>query len=216
MTTVDRGRFITLEGGEGAGKSTLLAGLVERLKAQNITTIRTREPGGTPLAESVRSLALHPPNGNKWSPLAEALLMNAARANHLDERIRPALLRGDWVLCDRFSDSTLAYQSIGGVPMPTLRAMEASVLNDTVPDLTLILDAPPSELISRRADRGEPLDAFEARPQDFHDAVRAVFLQIADSDPARYVVLDALEPADSVLEDAWRAVSERLAGLQVN
>ena len=100
--------------------------------------------------------------------------------------------------------------------MPTLRAMEASVLNDTVPDLTLILDAPPSELISRRADRGQPLDAFEARPQDFHDAVRAAFLKIADSDPARYVVLDALAPADSVLEDAWRAVSERLAGLQVN
>ncbi len=216
MTMANRGRFITLEGGEGAGKSTLLAGLVDRLAERNIATVQTREPGGTPLAETVRTLALHPPEGNKWSPMAEALLMNAARSNHLDERIRPALSRGDWVLCDRFSDSTLAYQSIGGVPIQTLRMMEASVLKDTVPDLTLILDAPPGELIARRADRGAPLDAFEARPQDFHDAVRAAFLTIAESDPTRYLVLDALAPAASVLDTAWSAISERLIMLQAD
>jgi len=210
MTTAESGQFITLEGGEGVGKSTLLSGLANRLETLGIHVVKTREPGGTPLAETVRNLALHPPNGAKWSPLAEALLMNAARASHLDDLVRPALVRGDWVLCDRFSDSTLAYQSIGGVPIETLRAMEASVLKQTVPDLTLILDASPAQLIERRQSRGEPLDVFEARPQEFHNAVRDAFLTIAESDSARYVVLDAMAPAAEVLEVAWAEIATRL------
>lgn len=203
--------FITLEGGEGAGKSTLLSGLAGRIEALGVTVIKTREPGGTPLAESVRNLALHPPEGHHWSPLAQSLLMNAARTNHLDTLIRPALARGDWVLSDRFSDSTLAYQSIGGVPMETLRLMETAVLGDTAPHITLILDAPPSALIERRQSRGETLDVFEARPLEFHNAVRAQFLAIAKHDPDRYKVLDALAAPKDVLIAAWSAITERLA-----
>ncbi|MEO9970086.1 MAG: dTMP kinase [Hyphomonadaceae bacterium] len=209
MTITNRGRFITLEGGEGSGKSTLLTGLTARTEALGIQVVRTREPGGTPLAESVRALALHPPDGQNWSPLAEALLMNAARASHLDELIRPSLDAGHWVLCDRFSDSTLAYQSVGGVPMATLRAMETSVLKNTAPDLTLILDAAPEDLIERRRSRGEALDVFEARPQAFHTAVRNAFVSIAHSDPSRYVLIDALASADDVLDAAWSAIAER-------
>lgn len=205
------GLFITLEGGEGTGKSTLLSGLAARISALGQTVVKTREPGGTILAEAVRGLALHPPKGQTWSPLAEALLMNAARANHLDDLIRPSLLKGHWVLSDRFSDSTLAYQSIGGVPLETLRMFETAVLCDTAPDMTLVLDAPPEALIARRKSRGEKLDAFEARPLAFHDAVRERFLSIAKNDPARYIVLDALAPVDEVLTQAWSAIGERNA-----
>lgn len=206
----ERGRFITLEGGEGVGKSTLLSGLSARMAALGLRIIQTREPGGTPLAEAVRTLALHPPGGQHWSPLAEAFLMNAARDNHLDELIRPSLDRGDWVLCDRFSDSTIAYQSIGGVPTEILRAMEASVLGNTEPDLTLILDAPPEELLERRRSRGETLDVFEARPQEFHVSVREAFVAVAHSDPIRYVLVDALGSEAQVLDAAWTAITERL------
>lgn len=210
MTANKRGLFVTLEGGEGVGKSTLLAGLASRVDALGLETVKTREPGGTPLAESVRSLALHPPEDGEWSPLAQALLMNAARTHHLDELIWPALSRGACVLCDRFSDSTLAYQSISGVPMETLRAMEASVLGGATPDLTLVLDAAPAQLIERRSGRGETLDVFEARPLAFHIAVREAFLSIARSDPARYVVLDALASPADVLDTAWTVITERL------
>jgi dTMP kinase len=202
------GLFITLEGGEGTGKSTLLSGLAERMSSFGKTVVTTREPGGTILAEAVRELALHPPESQSWSPMAEALLMNAARANHLDDLIRPSLLKGHWVLSDRFSDSTLAYQSIGGVPLETLRMIETAVLGDTTPDMTFVLDAPPEALITRRKNRGVKLDAFEARPLAFHDAVRERFLAIAKGDPARYIVLDALAPADAVLAQAWSAIGE--------
>ena len=140
------GRFITLEGGEGTGKSTLIAGLAYMLRARGMACIVTREPGGTPLAEQVRDLALNPPEGESWSPLAQALLMNAAREDHLERQIRPALRAGRWVLCDRFADSTRAYQSIDGVSMNTLLAFERAVVKDTRPDLTLILDADPELL----------------------------------------------------------------------
>jgi len=133
--------------------------------------------------------------------------MNAARANHLDDLIRPSLANGSWVLSDRFSDSTLAYQSIGGVPLETLRMLEAAVLGDTVPNITLVLDAPPSGLIERRQSRGEPLDAFEARPLTFHEAVRERFMTIAMTDPNRYIVLDALAAPEDVLKAAWSAIA---------
>lgn len=208
------GRFVTLEGGEGAGKSTLLKALMARAKEHGIASMSTREPGGTPLAEELRKIALNPPEGEHWSPLAEALLMNAARADHLEKKIRPALEGGQWVFCDRFSDSTLAYQSAGdGVSMPTLLTMEAAVLEWSRPDLTLILDAPPEDLLKRRKQRQGAGDAFEQRPLAFHRNVRKAFQNIARQWPERCILLDALAPPGRLLEEAWATIEARcLAG----
>lgn len=185
------GRFITLEGGEGAGKSTLIAGLSEAIKGRGQSVITTREPGGTVLAEQVRTLALTPPDNEQWSPLAHALLMNTAREDHLQKKIRPALDAGQWVICDRFADSTRAYQSIDGVAPDILLAIERAVLANTVPDLTLILDADPRALAMRRKARGTQ-DVFEIKDLMFHEQVRAAFLAIAEHEPERCVVIDAL------------------------
>jgi dTMP kinase len=203
-------RFITLEGGEGTGKSTLQSGLFDALFARRETVILTREPGGTPLAEMVRNLALHPPDGQTWSPLAEALLMNAARADHLEKVIRPALQQNHWVICDRFADSTLAYQSAnGGVSQMLLKYMEDAVLGDTRPDLTIILDAGPETTLARRAERNETADAFEARDDGFHKSVRDTFLKIAHADPDRCVVIDAQQSAERVLKECLAIIECR-------
>ena len=132
------GRFITLEGGEGAGKSTLIQGLSAEFQRRNISVDITREPGGTPLAEEVRSLALNPPEDQAWSALSHALLMNTARRDHLEKRISPALEQGIWVLCDRFADSTRAYQSVDGVPVETLLALEQIVIGQCPGDQPLL------------------------------------------------------------------------------
>lgn len=197
-------RFITLEGGEGTGKSTLQSALADRLAAMGQDVVLTREPGGTPLAEAVRQLALHPPGDAAWSPMAEALLMNAARSDHLEKLIRPALAAGKWVICDRFSDSTRVYQGVkGGVPVDVLKSMESSVLGDTVPGLTLILDAPLETTARRRQSRGERPDAFEQRDASFHQAVRNAFAALAGSEPDRCRLLDASRPAADVAAAAW-------------
>ena len=203
-------RFITLEGGEGTGKSTLQRAIADRLVATGGEVVTTREPGGTPLAEAVRELALHPPEGDSWSAMAEALLMNAARSDHLDKLIRPALKDGKWVICDRFADSTRVYQSVkGGVPETILRNMEASVLAGTIPSLTLVLDAPLETTSDRRSHRGGAKDSFEKRNDDFHQAVRQAFITLARSEPERCVLIDASRDIDSVFEAAWTAISER-------
>ena len=203
-----RGRFITLEGGEGTGKSTLIEGLAEALRATGRAVMTTREPGGTELAERIRNLALHPPEGQVWSPLAMALLMNAAREDHLRRQIRPALRHGHWVLCDRFSDSTRAYQSVDGVPLSVLKQMEQAVLGETMPDLTLILDAPPDALLGRRAARGVS-DAFETASLDFHRGVRQAFLKIVEEDPHRCVQIDALDLPENILSQALAVIRKR-------
>jgi len=203
------GQFITLEGGEGTGKSTLIAGLANALRARGISCIVTREPGGTPLAEHVRDLALNPPDGESWSPLAQALLMNAAREDHLERQIRPALRAGRWVLCDRFADSTRAYQSIDGVAMSTLLAFERAVVGETKPDMTLILDGDPELLLQRRALRGTS-DAFEAKDMAFHVHVRETFLSIARNEPERCAVVNALQSVESVLGDAVKTIEQRI------
>lgn len=203
------GRFITLEGGEGAGKSTLIQGLSAEFERRKIDVLITREPGGTPLAESVRSLTLMPPDDQSWSALSHALLMNTARRDHLEKRIRPALARGDWVLCDRFADSTRAYQSVDGVPVETLMALEQAVVGDTKPDLTLVLDADPEALAARRLARGTD-DVFEAKDLDFHRAIRAAFLSIAEAEPLRCQVINALQSPAQVLADALNAIDKRL------
>ncbi|MFN7055480.1 dTMP kinase [Hyphomonas sp.] len=211
MTDGARGRFITLEGGEGTGKSTLARALAARLEALGLTVLVTREPGGTPLAEAARGLLLHPPGEDTWAPLSEALLVNAARQDHVARRIRPALEAGHWVICDRFADSTRVYQGLAGsVPMALLRAIETEVLGGTVPDLTLVLDAPLDVTLARRVDRGGAQDTFEARGEAFHTAVREAFLQVAAAEPERCAVIDAALAPEQVLEAAWPRISALL------
>lgn len=204
-----RGRFITIEGGEGSGKSTLIKGLQDAFAEAGIPLAVTREPGGTPLAEAVRQLVLHPPEGNEWSPLAEALLMNAARADHIEQKINPALDAGTWVVCDRFADSTRVYQGLGGVSKTALDAMEAEVTKTARPDLTLILDGPVDQLLARRTQRGTS-DVFERRPAAFHEAVRKAFLDIAHANEDRCLVLNALASPEDLVSDAMIAIKYRL------
>jgi len=208
---VNRGRFITLEGGEGTGKSTLLNALREKLEVTGLSVVVTREPGGTALAETIRNLVLHPPEGQVWSSMAEALLMNAARTDHLEKKIRPALAAGNWVLCDRFADSTRVYQSVqNGVGADVLKMLESSVLGDTRPDMTLVLDAPVEQAASRRAERGGHSDTFELRDRAFHEAVRQAFIDVARTEPQRCVLLDASRGVDEVAQNAWRQIEVRL------
>lgn len=204
------GRFITLEGGEGTGKTTLIEGLNRALTARGHEVIATREPGGTPLAEAIRTLALTPPENEKWSPLAHALLMNTSRDDHLNKLVRPALARGAWVICDRFADSTRAYQSVDGVDPEQLLEIERIIVGDTQPDVTLILDADPEALATRRQQRGVN-DVFEAKDLAFHRRIRAAFLSIADREPERCVVLDALRSPEQVLAEALQVIDARLA-----
>ncbi len=205
------GRFITFEGGEGTGKSTLQTALAPKLAAAGIEVICTRDPGGTPLGETVRELALHPPEGEVWSPLAETLLMYTARQDHLVKLIRPALDQGVWVLCDRFADSTRAYQTVGGgVAAEFVEALDRTIVAATQPDLTLVLDAAPVDVHVRRQGRGKE-DVFEARGLSFHTRIREAFLEIARKHADRCVVVDANAPADTVRHKAWEIIDQRFA-----
>lgn len=208
MSNTPRGRFITLEGGEGTGKSTLQAALKDRLARAGIEAVLTREPGGTPKAEAIRALVLTPPEGRAFSPLAEALLMNAARSDHLDGLIRPALDKGKWVICDRFSDSTRVYQGLsGGVAANVLLALEKLVVGETRPDLTLILDAPVDLTLNRRAERNLKPDVFEQRGPEFHQAVRLAFAELAREEPGRCKLVDASRAPEEVTDAAWQHIS---------
>lgn len=207
---MSQGRFITLEGGEGTGKSTLIGELCKRLEASGAPVVRTREPGGTPLAESIRSLVLHPVEGQIWSPMAEALLMNAARSDHLEKLIRPTIANGAWVLCDRFADSTRVYQSVtGGVQADVLKLMESIVVADTMPDLTIVLDVPVAVAMERRTARATDVDAFEARDLTFHQHVREAFIQLAHREKDRCILIDGAQPADKVADIAWAEIVSR-------
>ena len=205
------GRFITLEGGEGTGKSTLQTALRDRLAEQGIIVVLTREPGGTPRAEAIRALVLNPPGGDAFSPLAEALLMNAARSDHLDLLIRPALAAGQWVICDRFSDSTRVYQGVSGeISAATLHSIEQHVVGVTRPDLTLILDAPVNVAQERRSARNGARDVFEQRGLDFHQSVRRAFAEVALGEPERCRLIDASRSPADVAEAAWEQVAQLL------
>ncbi len=215
MSQTARGRFITLEGGEGTGKSTLQIALRDRLAGQGVDVVLTREPGGTPRAEAIRALVLTPPGGRPFSPLAEALLMNAARRDHLDELIRPALAAGTWVICDRFSDSTRVYQGVSGEVSPeVLQSLEGHVVGPTRPDLTLILDTPVSIAHERRAARKGSQDVFEQRALDFHQSVRLAFSDIARAESVRCKLIDASLPANEVADAAWSHVAELLTSAE--
>ncbi|MDF2598643.1 MAG: thymidylate kinase [Methylobacterium brachiatum] len=213
-----QGAFITFEGGEGAGKSTQVARLAATLRARSGRTVCvTREPGGSPRAEEIRA-ALLGGVAKPYGPFAEALLFSAARIDHLDRLIRPALRRGEIVLCDRFIDSTRAYQgAAGGLDPAVIAALERVVVGPTRPDLTLILDLPPEDGLARAAGRGagtgQGADRFEAESLAFHTRLREAFLAIARAEPQRCAVIDAARDPDSV-ESAIRAiVASRLPGL---
>jgi dTMP kinase len=185
------GRFITLEGIEGAGKSTLGRYILAWLQARGQPALLTREPGGTPLAERVRELLLQP-DGEAMPPAAEMLLMFAARSIHLANLIRPALARGEWVICDRFTDATRAYQGGGrGLERASIEALAALVHADLVPDLTLLLDLPVSAGLARAAARRGQSDRFEQERAPFFERVRAAYLELARTAPQRFCIIDA-------------------------
>jgi dTMP kinase len=207
---MNAGRFISLEGGEGAGKSTLAAGLAKALQALGIPVICTREPGGTPLAERVRALVLE--RGDEVIDLtAETLLMFAARSIHLANRIRPALAAGHWVICDRFTDATYAYQGAGrGVPLPLIDSLAEAVQQGTWPDRTLLLDLPIEEGMRRAKRRGGPEDRFEAEHTAFFTRVRDAYRQRAAAEPTRFRVLDATLPPEPLLAVALDSLADWL------
>ncbi|QRG05532.1 dTMP kinase [Xanthobacter dioxanivorans] len=195
-----RGFFITLEGGEGTGKSTQARRLAAHLRATGRDVVETREPGGSPGAEAVRHVLLSGA-AEPFGPSAEALLFAAARADHVDSVIRPALDAGAWVVCDRFVDSTRVYQgAVGRVPTALLDALEATAVGAVLPDLTLVLDVPPDVGLARAAERGKgsAADRFEKEGAAYHAAVRQAFLDRAAEAPTRCVVVDATPDADQV------------------
>ena len=195
-----RGRFITLEGIEGAGKSTQIAPLAELLRARGLEVLTTREPGGSPLAERLRALLLDPDHQG-MSETTELLLMFAARSDHLERRIRPALKAGHWVLCDRFTDATYAYQGGGrGIDPARIGLLETLVQDELRPDLTLVFDLPPELGLGRAKSRAGQTDRFESETQRFFEAARAVYLERAGANPERYRVIDATAPLETVTQ----------------
>jgi dTMP kinase len=207
---VRAGRFITFEGGEGTGKSTQVRRLAGRLHEAGQEVVLSREPGGSPGAEEIRRL-LVTGEADRWTSTAETLLLYAARSDHLDRVIRPALERGAWVLCDRFADSTRAYQgAAGGVSPGLLSALEHEVLDGDSPDLTLVLDLPAAAGLERASGRGGSENRFESKAGGFHDRLREAFLEIAVAEPERCVVIDAAAEEDEVARAVWSVVRERL------
>jgi dTMP kinase len=206
---VQRGRFISFEGGEGAGKSTQIRRLAAQLEGRGLKVTLTREPGGSPGAESLRDLLVRG-EADRWSSLSETLILFAARADHLERRIRPALAAGDWVLCDRFADSTRAYQGAGGaVPAELIGGLAQAVIGDDWPELTLILDLPVAAGLARAAQRGGAEQRFESKGLAFHQRLRAAFLEIAAAEPQRCRVIDADAAMEDVAEAVWAAVRDR-------
>jgi dTMP kinase len=192
------GRFIAFEGGEGAGKSTQARLLAEALRARGLTVVVTREPGGTPGAEAIRALLLLPP-GEGWPPQAEALLFAAARADHVAHLIRPALTRGDWVICDRFVDSSRAYQGgAGALGDDAITALHAFGSDGMRPDRVILLEGDESALSARLAARGGAADAIEGRPAEYHRAVAQAFRTLAEADPQAFARIDAIGAPEDV------------------
>ncbi|MGO4570808.1 dTMP kinase [Microvirga sp. 2TAF3] len=211
------GRFITFEGGEGAGKSTQIARLRRRFEASSQPVIATREPGGSPEAEKIRSFILSG-KAKHLGPFAEALLFTAARIDHIDKTIAPAIESGTHVLCDRFSDSMKAYQgALGSIDRDVLDSLERIALRGLRPDMTFILDLPAEVGLSRagerQASKGEGGDRFEQEDISFHRTLRDAFLAIAQAAPERCVVIDATQPPDEVEAAIWAALRERIPDL---
>lgn len=205
-----KGRFITFEGGEGTGKSTQVARLVDRLRARDLEVLQTREPGGSDGAEEIRNLALNGEAG-RWSAMTETLLMFAARSDHLERTVRPALEAGRWVVCDRFADSSRAYQGAGGgVPADFIETLDAAVVGGTQPDLTLVFDLPVEVGLQRAFGRGLFETRFESKGLAFHERLRQGFREIAAAHPERCVLVDADGDLEAVAARVWTAVEDRL------
>jgi len=192
------GRFITFEGGEGAGKSTQIKLLAAFLEGEGVDAVLTREPGGTPGAEAIRDL-LVTGNPDRWDATVEALLNTAARRDHVERVIRPALARGTWVLCDRFFDSTLVYQGhAGGLSVADLERLTVFAIGDLRPDLTVVMDVPVAEGLARAGRRAGDENRFESREKAFHEAVRGGFVDVARNNPDRCIVVDATQTKETV------------------
>lgn len=213
MAGATRGRLITLEGGEGVGKSTQARLLVEHLAKSGIEAIGTREPGGSRRAEAIREVLLSG-RAAALGPAGEALLFSAARIDHLDEVIRPALAAGKWVVCDRFIDSTRAYQgTLGQLDPRFISGLEHVSVGETLPDLTLIFDLPAEIGMLRAAARrgaDNPADRFEGERASFHEMLRQAFLDIATTEPRRCAVVDAWGTPADVAEAVWDIIAARL------
>ena len=210
---VDTGRFITFEGGEGSGKSTQAGILANRLARAGRQVLATREPGGSPAAEEIREALL---SGKVWQfgPFAEALLFSVARGDHVENAIGEALLDGKWVVCDRFLDSTRAYQgATAGVAKSLINALERLTVGGLLPDITFVLDIPAEEGLQRAAERrgGGTPDRFESQELMLHERVRRAFIDIAEEEPDRCIVIDASQPEAMVAEDVWEVVLQRLS-----
>ncbi|MDF1821786.1 MAG: dTMP kinase [Alcanivoracaceae bacterium] len=204
-----RGCFVTVEGGEGAGKSSNIAFIRQWLEAQDVPVVLTREPGGTALAEKIRELLLAP-SDEPMDDMAELLLVFAARRQHLSQVIEPALARGDWVLCDRFTDATYAYQGAGrGIDEGLIAQLETLVQGTRRPDLTILLDVPVDTGMARAGQRGD-LDRIEAQEHAFFERVRQGYLAQADAAPQRYRVVDASPALDQVQAALARVLAAHL------
>ena len=205
-----RGRFISFEGGEGAGKSTQVKRLAARLESGGREVVLTREPGGSPGAEAIRDIVLRG-DADRWSPVTETLLMYAARRDHIERVIRPALARGAWVVCDRFADSTRAYQGAAGGTDPALiAALETYILQEVRPDLTLVFDLPAEVGLARADARAGAEMRFESKGLAFHERLRDGFRAIAAAEPERCALIDAAADIDSVEHAVWATLTERL------
>lgn len=211
IKNIERGCFITLEGGEGAGKSTQIRHLAERLKERRLDVLITREPGGTPGGEAIRHLLVNGDTG-RWQPMTEALLHTAARVEHVQKVIEPALSRGVWVISDRFADSTRAYQGAAqGLSVETVDDLQRLALGTFAPDLTLILDLPVTVALERTRERGAGAeDRYERMGNSFHERLRAAFLGIARNEPARCRVIDASGSVEEVASRVWATVRDAL------
>lgn len=209
-----RGKFITLEGGEGAGKTTQAERLAASLERNGYETLQTREPGGTFGAEAIRDLVLSGAH-ERWSGMTELLLMYAARVDHVEKLIAPALERGVWVICDRFSDSTLAYQGYArGVDMAPVHAVHNAVMGDFAPDMTILFDIDPILSQKRVETRGEELSRFDSESLEFHKTIRTAFLEIAKREPGRIKTVDAAAPRDEIATNILRLVVDHFDGVE--
>lgn len=203
-----RGIFITFEGGEGVGKTTQIHRIAQRLRDIGADVAETREPGGPPEGEAVRGLLKN--LDLSWSPLSETLLNCAARAEHVSRLIAPALAAGRWVLCDRFFDSTVAYQGlVGAVDRALIDRLNAAVMQSTVPDVTVLLDLDPKQSFDRVRGRGPADDKYDAKDLSFHERLRAAYLSLAQAAPDRFAVVDAAHPEDAVEAAIWSVLVER-------
>ena len=215
LNSILRGKFITFEGGEGAGKSTQIRFLAEAIMKVGQPVQTTREPGGAPSAEQIREILVSG-SIDRWQPMTEALLNYAARAEHVAQLIKPALSAGTWVLSDRFADSTIAYQGYGhGLDLKKIAVLHQIVLGNFKPDLTVILDLPVKDGLHRANNRGGKDDRYERMDKDFHNRLRGGFLEIANAEKDRCVVIDATPSIDVVKKSVLLAMYSKFPELKL-